>query len=87
MRCRPLNYRRIFSHSERIKLTNGKDRVIMHCHATNLIALTYVLENNSDLFTRKLWEGSTECLVVFPDGSAFCRGWCRVPMNWPCHRP
>jgi rhamnulose-1-phosphate aldolase len=56
------------SHSERIKLTNGKDRVIMHCHATNLIALTYVLENNSDLFTRKLWEGSTECLVVFPDG-------------------
>lgn len=49
------------SHSERIRLTNGKDRVIMHCHATNLIALTYVLENNSDLFTRKLWEGSTEC--------------------------
>ncbi|SQC15817.1 Rhamnulose-1-phosphate aldolase [Klebsiella pneumoniae] len=35
---------------------------------TNLIALTYVLENHSDLFTRKLWEGSTECLVVFPDG-------------------
>ncbi|EMM7468968.1 rhamnulose-1-phosphate aldolase [Klebsiella pneumoniae] len=56
------------SHSERIKLTGGKDRVIMHCHATNLIALTYVLENHSDLFTRKLWEGSTECLVVFPDG-------------------
>ncbi|UMX82537.1 rhamnulose-1-phosphate aldolase [Klebsiella pneumoniae] len=53
---------------QRIKLTGGKDRVIMHCHATNLIALTYVLENHSDLFTRKLWEGSTECLVVFPDG-------------------
>ena len=45
-----------------------KDRVIMHCHATNLIALTYVLENTTDLITRKLWEGSTECLVVFPDG-------------------
>lgn len=56
------------SHSERIKVTGGKDRVIMHCHATNLIALTYVLENNSDFLTRKLWEGSTECLVVFPDG-------------------
>ena len=40
----------------------------MHCHATNLIALTYVLENSSDFITRKLWEGSTECLVVFPDG-------------------
>ncbi len=69
MRCRPLNYRRIFSPTANAsKLTNGKDRVIMHCHATNLIALTYVLENNGDLFTRKLWEGSTECLVVFPDG-------------------
>ncbi|MGK6775660.1 rhamnulose-1-phosphate aldolase [Klebsiella pneumoniae] len=48
--------------------TRRQNRVIMHCHATNLIALTYVLENHSDLFTRKLWEGSTECLVVFPDG-------------------
>ena len=56
------------SHCERINATDGKDRVIMHCHATNLIALTYVLENNTPLFTRKLWEGSTECLVVFPDG-------------------
>lgn len=56
------------SHSERIKVTGGLDRVIMHCHATNLIALTYVLDNDSDLLTRKLWEGSTECLVVFPDG-------------------
>lgn len=67
------------SHSERIRLTNGKDRVIMHCHATNLIALTYVLENNSDLFTRKLWEGSTECWWSSRTASAFCRGWCRAP--------
>lgn len=56
------------SHSVRIKTTGGKDRVIMHCHATNLIALTYVLENSTNVITRKLWEGSTECLVVFPDG-------------------
>ena len=56
------------SHCARIQATQGKDRVIMHCHATNLIALTYVLENDADVITRKLWEGSTECLVVFPDG-------------------
>ncbi|MBJ3814343.1 rhamnulose-1-phosphate aldolase [Shimwellia pseudoproteus] len=56
------------SHCARIKATGGNDRVIMHCHATNLIALTYVLENDTNLITRKLWEGSTECLVVFPDG-------------------
>ncbi|MBK4715048.1 MULTISPECIES: rhamnulose-1-phosphate aldolase [Tenebrionibacter/Tenebrionicola group] len=56
------------SHCARIHATGGKDRVIMHCHATNLIALTYVLDNDPDIITRKLWEGSTECLVVFPDG-------------------
>ncbi|AUP77111.1 rhamnulose-1-phosphate aldolase [Enterobacter sp. EA-1] len=66
------------SHGERIKATGGKDRVIMHCHATNLIALTYVLENHADLITRKLWEGSTECLVVFPDGVGI------LPWMVPC---
>ena len=40
----------------------------MHCHATNLIALTYVLELDSAKITRELWECSTECLVVFPEG-------------------
>lgn len=43
-------------------------RVIMHCHATNVIALSYVLELTTANITRALWEGSTECLVVFPDG-------------------
>jgi rhamnulose-1-phosphate aldolase len=56
------------SHIARMQVSGGNDRVIMHCHATNLIALTYVLELNSDLFSRLLWEMSTECLVVFPDG-------------------
>ncbi|CAI0892452.1 rhamnulose-1-phosphate aldolase [Serratia proteamaculans] len=56
------------SHCVRKTLTDGRDRVIMHCHATNLIALSYVLELDSASFTRMLWEGSTECLVVFPDG-------------------
>ncbi|WAT00792.1 rhamnulose-1-phosphate aldolase [Rouxiella chamberiensis] len=56
------------SHCVRKQLTNGSDRVIMHCHATNFIALSYVLELDAARFTRQLWEGSTECLVVFPDG-------------------
>lgn len=56
------------SHITRLHITQGKDRVIMHCHATNLIALTYVLNLDSTTFTRLLWEMSTECLVVFPDG-------------------
>jgi len=56
------------SHRSRQSLTPGRDRVIMHCHATNLIALSYVLELTTANITRALWEGSTECLVVFPEG-------------------
>lgn len=56
------------SHAVRKQVTGGGDRVIMHCHATNLIALSYVLELDTARFTRELWEGSTECLVVLPDG-------------------
>jgi len=56
------------SHMTRQRATKAGDRVIMHSHATNLIALTYVLRPDTATFTRALWEGSTECLVVFPDG-------------------
>ncbi|MFM2485017.1 rhamnulose-1-phosphate aldolase [Celerinatantimonas yamalensis] len=58
------------SHVARLKASQGRNRVIMHCHATNLIALSYVLEPSSAVMTRTLWEGSTECLVVFPEGVA-----------------
>ncbi len=41
----------------------------MHCHATKLLfALSYVLDLSAAALTRALWEMSTECLVVFPDG-------------------
>lgn len=55
-------------YSECIKLIGGKDWVIMYCYVINLIVLIYVLENYSDFFICKLWEGSIECLVVFLDG-------------------
>jgi rhamnulose-1-phosphate aldolase len=56
------------SHRSRQAVTQGASRVIMHCHATNLIALSYVLDLSAAAVTRALWEMSTECLVVFPDG-------------------
>ncbi len=58
------------SHRTRQAVTNGRDLVVMHCHATNLIALSYVLHPSTAAITRALWEMSTECLVVFPDGIA-----------------
>jgi len=58
----------LLSHATRFVATNGRNRVVMHCHATNLISLTYVLPHRAEVFTRELWEMSTECLVVFPEG-------------------
>lgn len=56
------------SHVVRQRLAPGKRAAIVHCHATNLIALSYVLAFTTDNVTRALWEASTECLVVFPNG-------------------
>ena len=57
----------IMSHSARLVI-NHKNRVIMHCHPTNLIAMTYIHTLNEKEFTRTLWKMNTECIVVFPDG-------------------
>jgi rhamnulose-1-phosphate aldolase len=58
----------LLSHIARRHATEGQSRVVIHTHATNLIALSYVLELNTAKFTKWLWEMSTECLVVFPEG-------------------
>ena len=58
----------LMSHSVKVEKTNGAHRVIMHSHATNVIALTFVLPLNGETFTRELWEMATECPVVFPEG-------------------
>lgn len=58
----------LMSHPVKFEATNGKHRVIMHSHATNLIALTFVLPLDGAVFTRELWEMATECPVVFPSG-------------------
>ena len=44
------------------------NRVVMHCHPTNLLAMTYVHDLDERAFTRTLWQMCTECIVVFPDG-------------------
>jgi rhamnulose-1-phosphate aldolase len=56
------------SHGSRQARFGERMRVVMHCHATNLIALSFVLDFSTANVTRALWEGSTECLVVFPEG-------------------
>ena len=46
--------------------------MIYHCHATNVIALTYILPLTDRDFTRALWQSATECPVVFPEGVGVC---------------
>ncbi len=50
------------------KKRNADIRVVYHCHPANVIALTYVLPLDDNIFTRELWEMATECPVVFPEG-------------------
>lgn len=58
----------LMNHAVKMEASGGKHRVIYHCHATNVIALTFVLPLTDEVFTRELWESATECPVVFPAG-------------------
>lgn len=57
----------MMSHVARLKV-NTDNRVVMHCHPANLLAMTYVHDLDEKQFTRTLWQMCTECVVVFPDG-------------------
>jgi rhamnulose-1-phosphate aldolase len=57
----------MMSHVARLKV-DSQNRVVMHTHPGNLLAMTYVHDLDERAFTRTLWQMCTECIVVFPDG-------------------
>lgn len=57
----------MMSHAARLSV-DPDNRIVMHCHPANLLAMTYVHSLDSRAFTRTLWQMCTECLVVFPEG-------------------
>ncbi len=57
----------LMSHAARLAV-NDANRVVMHCHPANLLAMTYVYDLDERAFTRTLWQMCTECIVVFPEG-------------------
>ncbi|MBR0537368.1 MAG: rhamnulose-1-phosphate aldolase [Clostridia bacterium] len=57
----------LMSHIARLSV-DPENRVIMHSHPTNTLAMTYVHDLSERAFTRTLWQLNTECIVVFPDG-------------------
>lgn len=57
----------LMNHMKRLAV-DPNHRVIMHCHATHLLAMTFTHSLNEKDLTKTLWEMCTECIVVFPDG-------------------
>ena len=57
----------LMSHMSRLKV-DPANRVIMHCHPTYTLAMTFVHKLTEKDFTHTLWQMCTECMVVFPDG-------------------
>ena len=59
----------LMNHIMRLK-KDPAHRIVMHCHPTNLIAMTCVHELSDRAMTQTLWKMCSECVVVFPDGVA-----------------
>lgn len=57
----------LMSHIERLKV-DSEQRVVMHCHPTNVIALSFTHDLDERSITRLLWKMQAESLVVFPEG-------------------
>lgn len=57
----------LMSHMARLEV-DPENRVVMHCHPTNILAMTYVHPLDEKAFSHTLWTMSTECVVVFPEG-------------------
>ena len=57
----------MMSHAARLSI-DPENRIVMHCHPTNLLAMTYVHDLDERAFTRTLWQMCTECVFIFPDG-------------------
>lgn len=57
----------LMSHIERLKIL-PENRIVVHCHPTNILAMTFVHSLDEREFTRDLWQMCTECVVVFPEG-------------------
>lgn len=57
----------LMSHMARME-SDPENRVIIHSHPTNTLAMTFIHPLTDKDFTHTLWQMNTECIVVFPDG-------------------
>lgn len=47
---------------------DSEQRIVMHCHPTNLVAMSFTVPLNEKIMTRILWKMQAESIVVFPEG-------------------
>ncbi|MDD4370052.1 MAG: rhamnulose-1-phosphate aldolase [Anaerostipes sp.] len=57
----------LLCHQARLK-QNPDNKLVMHCHPTNVIAMTFAHEINEEKFTKTMWRLNSECVLVFPEG-------------------
>ena len=57
----------MMSHAARLSADPG-NRVVLHCHPNNILAMTFGHDLDEREFTRTLWRMGTEGVIVFPDG-------------------
>ncbi|WP_316860003.1 rhamnulose-1-phosphate aldolase [uncultured Cohaesibacter sp.] len=55
-------------HAVRKRVSKGRERIILHCHAPEFIALSFLMPLDSKELTLALWQKMPECIVIFPDG-------------------
>ncbi len=55
------------AHIERLKRDENQ-RVIVHAHPANTVAMTHIHPLDEKEFTLTLWNMITECIVIFPEG-------------------
>lgn len=58
----------LVAHAVRKRLSGGRERMILHAHPPEFIALSFLEALDSRALTRALWEKMPECIVIFPDG-------------------
>lgn len=57
----------LMSHMARLEV-DPENRVVMHTHPTNTLAMNFVHELDDKKISHTLWQMCTECIVVFPEG-------------------
>ena len=58
----------LMNHQIKKRISEDRFRVVYHAHPSNIIALSFILPLEDEVFTRELWGIMTECPIVFPRG-------------------